>query len=192
MVMCVWARSRARPPPQKKAEKSGERAAKQTQKCRFGLEATGACVPPRPKTPIATHLRLSHCAPQSRLCRRVWRGARRPRPPCRDPHLRGRVRARALGGLLLLASHLPHALFAHLSPTQAHLVNHSTRRWRKQGKPTAADPSHPGPLFQGAVYFIRTTMPMPTHVNGRPVKTGAWTQEEDDVLALWQGELGNR
>ena len=33
---------------------------------------------------------------------------------------------------------------------------------------------------------------MPTHVNGRPVKTGAWTQEEDDLLAQWQAELGNR
>ena len=142
------------------------------------------CHPPPPLTLRPSKQTVSACVA----------GRAAPPPAVSRPafaHLRP-PSARALGGLLLLASHLPHALFAHLSPTQAHLVNHSTRRWRKQGKPTAVDPSHPGPLFQGAVYFIRTTMPMPTHVNGRPVKTGAWTQEEDDVLALWQGELGNR
>lgn len=35
-------------------------------------------------------------------------------------------------------------------------------------------------------------MPMPTHINGRPVKTGSWLQEEDDLLAEWQSKLGNR
>ena len=33
---------------------------------------------------------------------------------------------------------------------------------------------------------------MPTHINGRPVKTGSWLQEEDDLLAEWQAKLGNR
>jgi hypothetical protein len=33
---------------------------------------------------------------------------------------------------------------------------------------------------------------MPTHINGRPVKTGSWLQEEDDLLAEWQSKLGNR
>lgn len=35
-------------------------------------------------------------------------------------------------------------------------------------------------------------MPMPTHINGRPVKTGQWTDAEDALLAEWQGKLGNR
>ncbi len=35
-------------------------------------------------------------------------------------------------------------------------------------------------------------MPMPTHINGRPVKTGSWTPEEDDLLAEWQAKVGNR
>ena len=33
---------------------------------------------------------------------------------------------------------------------------------------------------------------MPTHINGRPVKTGSWVQEEDDLLSEWQAKLGNR
>jgi len=33
---------------------------------------------------------------------------------------------------------------------------------------------------------------MPTHINGRPVKTGQWTDAEDALLAEWQGKLGNR
>ncbi|KAK9820139.1 hypothetical protein WJX72_006542 [[Myrmecia] bisecta] len=35
-------------------------------------------------------------------------------------------------------------------------------------------------------------MPMPTTVNGKPVKTGSWTVEEDRLLAEWQGKVGNR
>ena len=35
-------------------------------------------------------------------------------------------------------------------------------------------------------------MPMPTHINGRPVKTGQWTDAEDALLAEWQAKLGNR
>ncbi|KAK9867627.1 hypothetical protein WJX84_006104 [Apatococcus fuscideae] len=35
-------------------------------------------------------------------------------------------------------------------------------------------------------------MPMPTTVNGRPVKTGSWTPQEDKLLADWQAKLGNR
>jgi hypothetical protein len=33
---------------------------------------------------------------------------------------------------------------------------------------------------------------MPTHINGRPVKTGSWTPDEDELLAEWQAKLGNR
>jgi len=33
---------------------------------------------------------------------------------------------------------------------------------------------------------------MPAHINGRPVKTGQWTDAEDALLAEWQGKLGNR
>ena len=33
---------------------------------------------------------------------------------------------------------------------------------------------------------------MPTHINGRPVKTGQWTDAEDALLAEWQAKLGNR
>lgn len=33
---------------------------------------------------------------------------------------------------------------------------------------------------------------MPTHINGRPVKTGQWTDAEDTLLAEWQAKLGNR
>jgi hypothetical protein len=33
---------------------------------------------------------------------------------------------------------------------------------------------------------------MPTTINGLPVKTGAWDDAEDELLAKWQGELGNR
>lgn len=36
------------------------------------------------------------------------------------------------------------------------------------------------------------TMPMPTYVNERPVKTGCWTEREDELLAEWQGKYGNR
>ena len=35
-------------------------------------------------------------------------------------------------------------------------------------------------------------MPMPTHVNGKAVKTGSWTPHEDSLLAEWQSILGNR
>ena len=35
-------------------------------------------------------------------------------------------------------------------------------------------------------------MPMPTYVNERPVKTGCWTEREDELLAEWQGKYGNR
>ncbi|DBB07177.1 TPA: hypothetical protein ACH3X1_011744 [Trebouxia sp. C0004] len=35
-------------------------------------------------------------------------------------------------------------------------------------------------------------MPMPTYVNERPVKTGCWTEREDELLAEWQGRYGNR
>ena len=35
-------------------------------------------------------------------------------------------------------------------------------------------------------------MPMPTHINGKPVKTGSWTPAEDKLLGEWQGKLGNR
>lgn len=35
-------------------------------------------------------------------------------------------------------------------------------------------------------------MPMPTHINGLPVKTGAWEPLEDEMLCKLQGELGNR
>ncbi len=35
-------------------------------------------------------------------------------------------------------------------------------------------------------------MPMPERINGLPVKTGAWDDAEDDLLARWQAELGNR
>lgn len=33
---------------------------------------------------------------------------------------------------------------------------------------------------------------MPTHVNGKPVKTGSWTAQEDKLLGEWQAKLGNR
>jgi hypothetical protein len=33
---------------------------------------------------------------------------------------------------------------------------------------------------------------MPERINGLPVKTGAWDDAEDDLLANWQAELGNR
>ena len=36
------------------------------------------------------------------------------------------------------------------------------------------------------------TMPMPTYVNERLVKTGCWTEREDDLLAEWQSKYGNR
>lgn len=35
-------------------------------------------------------------------------------------------------------------------------------------------------------------MPMPTMVNGRPVRTGSWEPAEDQALAEWQAKLGNR
>ena len=35
-------------------------------------------------------------------------------------------------------------------------------------------------------------MPMPSHVNGKPVKTGSWTAVEDKLLGEWQGKFGNR
>ena len=35
-------------------------------------------------------------------------------------------------------------------------------------------------------------MPMPTYINERPVKTGCWTEREDDLLAEWQSKYGNR
>lgn len=35
-------------------------------------------------------------------------------------------------------------------------------------------------------------MPMPSYVNERPVKTGCWTEREDELLAEWQGKYGNR
>ena len=35
-------------------------------------------------------------------------------------------------------------------------------------------------------------MPMPTTVNGLPVRTGSWEPAEDRALAEWQGQLGNR
>lgn len=35
-------------------------------------------------------------------------------------------------------------------------------------------------------------MPMPSHINGLPVKTGAWEPSEDEALCRLQGELGNR
>ena len=35
-------------------------------------------------------------------------------------------------------------------------------------------------------------MPMPSHVNGKPVKTGSWTVQEDKLLADWQRKYGNR
>eukprot|EP00884_Botryococcus_braunii_P013629 jgi/Botrbrau1/22267/Bobra.0138s0027.1 len=35
-------------------------------------------------------------------------------------------------------------------------------------------------------------MPMPTHINGKPVRTGAWTSQEDKLLSEWQAKLGNR
>ena len=33
---------------------------------------------------------------------------------------------------------------------------------------------------------------MPTYINERPVKTGCWTDREDELLAEWQGKYGNR
>ena len=33
---------------------------------------------------------------------------------------------------------------------------------------------------------------MPTYINERPVKTGCWTDREDELLAEWQGRYGNR
>lgn len=33
---------------------------------------------------------------------------------------------------------------------------------------------------------------MPKYVNGKAVKTGSWTPEEDNLLAEWQAKLGNR
>lgn len=33
---------------------------------------------------------------------------------------------------------------------------------------------------------------MPPYVNERPVKTGCWTDREDELLAEWQGKYGNR
>jgi hypothetical protein len=35
-------------------------------------------------------------------------------------------------------------------------------------------------------------MPMPTHINGKPVRTGAWTAQEDKLLSEWQAKLGNK
>jgi hypothetical protein len=35
-------------------------------------------------------------------------------------------------------------------------------------------------------------MPMPTTVNGLPVRTGSWEPAEDRALADWQAQLGNR
>lgn len=35
-------------------------------------------------------------------------------------------------------------------------------------------------------------MPMPTTVNGLPVRTGSWEPVEDRALADWQAQLGNR
>jgi hypothetical protein len=35
-------------------------------------------------------------------------------------------------------------------------------------------------------------MPMPTTVNGLPVRTGSWEPAEDRALAEWQAQLGNR
>lgn len=33
---------------------------------------------------------------------------------------------------------------------------------------------------------------MPAYINQRPVKTGCWTDREDELLAEWQGKYGNR
>jgi hypothetical protein len=35
-------------------------------------------------------------------------------------------------------------------------------------------------------------MPMPTTVNGLPVRTGSWEPAEDRALADWQAQLGNK
>ena len=43
-----------------------------------------------------------------------------------------------------------------------------------------------------SVKTLVSRMPMPTHVNGKPVKTGSWTLQEDKLLGEWQAKLGNR
>eukprot|EP00891_Asterochloris_glomerata_P009442 jgi/Astpho2/9442/Aster-01702 len=35
-------------------------------------------------------------------------------------------------------------------------------------------------------------MPMPQTVNGKPVRQGCWTAEEDELLSKWQSVMGNK
>jgi len=103
----------------------------------------------------------------------------------------------------------PTHLLTHAPPhphTQAHQATSSThplaekrrRTHRKKRRRPERDllsrpaASTPDSLLSLPSRPHTPIMPMPDRINGLPVKTGAWDDAEDDLLARWQAELGNR
>lgn len=92
---------------------------------------------------------------------------------------------------LIQEGHFPSRDVAQTSFASSIQTTAHPRTLRRKRKKTLLSLFLPSSKQRGK-QNTETTMPMPSHINGLPVKTGAWEPSEDEALCRLQGELGNR